>query len=118
MGSSRRAVGSQTTTDAGALVRLFPESLENAHYKIPSVEAAMELIAWIATRASLVSTFDLVILSTYSRGIRLGHMSAVKTKTEELKDTIAKLDLETYLNELDEQGYTVVPPSVTRVSEA
>ena len=45
-------------------------------------------------------------------------MSAVKTKAEELKETVAKLGLEPYLNELDEQGYTVVPPSVTGVSEA
>ncbi|MEE3279146.1 MAG: hypothetical protein VX211_05120, partial [Pseudomonadota bacterium] len=44
-------------------------------------------------------------------------MSVVKTKAEELKETIAKLGLEPYLEELDEQGYTVVPPSVTRVSE-
>ena len=48
----------------------------------------------------------------------MGHMSAVKTKAEELKETIAELGLEPYLEALDEQGYTVVPPSITRVSEA
>jgi len=45
-------------------------------------------------------------------------MSAAKTKAEELADAIAELGLESYLKELDEQGYVVVPPSITGVSTA
>jgi len=45
-------------------------------------------------------------------------LSATKTKAEELADAIAELGLESYLKELDEQGYVVVPPSITGVSTA
>ena len=43
-------------------------------------------------------------------------MSAAKPMAEELESTIASLGLEPYIKELDEQGYTIVPPSITGVS--
>lgn len=43
-------------------------------------------------------------------------MTAVKTRAEELKVAIEELGLEPYLKELDEKGYTVVPPSITGVT--
>ena len=48
---------------------------------------------------------------------KLGHMSAVKTKAEELKETIAELGLEPYLEALDEQGYTAVSYTHLRAHE-
>ena len=40
-----------------------------------------------------------------------------KKKKEKLQKIIAELGIEKYAKELDEEGYTVVPPSVTGVSE-
>lgn len=45
-------------------------------------------------------------------------VSARESKAEQLEATIAELDLEPYIEELDEQGYTIVPPSITGVSTA
>ncbi len=41
-----------------------------------------------------------------------------KTRMEELQETIAELGLQPYIEEIDEQGYAVVPPEVTGVTMA
>ena len=45
-------------------------------------------------------------------------MSTTKSRAEELERTIAGLRLAPYIKELDEQGYTVVPPDITGVTDA
>ena len=44
-------------------------------------------------------------------------MKTKETRAEELARTITELGLEPYIQEIDEQGYTVVPPSITGVTE-
>ena len=45
-------------------------------------------------------------------------MSTKETRAEELERTIAGLRLAPYIKEIDEQGYTVVPPDITGVTDA
>ena len=44
-------------------------------------------------------------------------MKTKETRAEELARTITELGLAPYIQEIDEQGYTVVPPSITGVTE-
>ncbi|MYE84159.1 MAG: phytanoyl-CoA dioxygenase family protein [Gammaproteobacteria bacterium] len=104
--------------------RLVFHFWQYAHRENPADLVVCPANASPAFRATFMS-------QTLADGLRAGHYKAipkarhgphatmtVRTRMDELQETIAELGLRPYVEQIDERGYAVVPPEVTGVTTA